>query len=93
VRVDNRKLIDTNGYLFALEAPAGEPRNRRAVARGRRIFRSERTACHNVNQAKFVPTFIVPDEDDHPEVRCPIAKELEKTFQVCARARAQLHRG
>ncbi len=59
VRVDNTKLIDMNAYLFALDAPPGERGNRRAVARGREIFRDSCTSCHNVNQGRFVPTFIV----------------------------------
>lgn len=75
LRVDDRKLIDMNAYLFALDAPAGEPGNRRAVARGRQIFRTECTACHNVNQAKVVPTFIVPMKTifpgDRPVVLLP----------------------
>jgi cytochrome c2 len=75
VRVDNSKLIDMNAYLFALEAPAGERGNRRAVARGRQIFRTDCTMCHNVDQAKFVPTFIVPMKTifpgDRPVVLLP----------------------
>ncbi|MDQ3252959.1 MAG: hypothetical protein M3R15_03470, partial [Acidobacteriota bacterium] len=61
VRVDNTKLADMNAYLFGLEAPAGTDGNRQAIARGRELFRSVGcTACHNVDQGKFVPAFIVP---------------------------------
>jgi len=61
VRVDNTKLADMNAYLFSLEAPAGTDGNAQAVARGRELFRSVGcTACHNVDQSKLVPGFIVP---------------------------------
>ena len=61
VRVDNTKLADMNAYLFSLEAPAGTDGSAQAIARGRELFRSVGcTACHNVDQSKLVPGFIVP---------------------------------
>ncbi|MDQ2969838.1 MAG: hypothetical protein M3R34_01740 [Acidobacteriota bacterium] len=61
VRVDNTKLLDLNAYLDSLPAPAGVEGDRQAMARGRQLFRTTGcTACHNVDQSKFVPPFIVP---------------------------------
>ncbi len=61
VRVDDTKLNDMNAYLFSLQAPAGAAADPIAVASGRTLFRTVGcTNCHNVSQATFVPTFIVP---------------------------------
>ena len=60
VRVDNQKLIDMNGYLNSLQAPAGLVADAAAGDRGRTLFRNNCTACHNVDQSKPVPAFIVP---------------------------------
>ena len=61
VRVDNTKLLDMSAYLDSLPAPDGVDGDRQAVARGRQLFRTVGcTACHNVDQSKFVPPFIVP---------------------------------
>lgn len=61
VRVDNTKLLDMNAYLDNLSAPTGVEGNAQAVARGRQLFRSSGcNGCHNVDQSKFVPPFIVP---------------------------------
>lgn len=61
VRVDNTKLLDLSAYLDSLPAPAGLDGDRQAMARGRQLFRTAGcTACHNVDQSKFVPPFIVP---------------------------------
>lgn len=61
VRVDNQKLIDMNAYLFGLQAPKGAAVDREAFNRGRDAFiLSKCTNCHNVDQSRFVPTFIVP---------------------------------
>ena len=60
IRVDNTKLIDMNGYLNSLQAPAGVITDAAAGARGRALFRSNCTTCHNVDQGKAVPAFTVP---------------------------------
>lgn len=61
VRVENQKLLDLSAYLDALPAPAGVDGDRQAMARGRQLFRTVGcTGCHNVDQARFVPPFIVP---------------------------------
>ena len=61
VRVDNGKLLDMNAYLDSLPAPEGVDGNAQATTRGRQLFRTNGcTGCHNVDQAKFVPPFIVP---------------------------------
>ena len=60
IRVDNTKLIDMNGYLNSLQAPRGVVADANAGARGRALFRNNCTSCHNVDQRKPVPAFIVP---------------------------------
>ncbi len=61
VRVDNTKLLDMNAYLDSLPAPAGVEGDRQAMERGRQLFRTVGcTSCHNVDQSKLVPPFIVP---------------------------------
>ena len=60
IRVDNTKLIALNGYLNSLQAPPGVVVDVSAGARGRDLFRSNCTACHNVDQSKAVPAFTVP---------------------------------
>ena len=60
-RVDNRKLLAMNAYVFALRAPRGVITNRAAVSRGRALFmQSSCVACHNSNQARPVPTTLHP---------------------------------
>ena len=76
VRVDNAKLLDMNAYLDSLPAPAGVDGDRQAIARGRQLFRTVGcTGCHNVDQSKFVPPFIVPMKTifpgDNPVVLAP----------------------
>jgi len=58
-RVDNQKLLDMNAYLDALPAPAGAKVNAEMSARGREVFRTNCTQCHNVDQGKFVPPMLV----------------------------------
>ena len=58
-RVDNRELLDLNAYLASLPAPKGAEVDREVVARGRELFRSNCTNCHNVDQSKPVPPLVV----------------------------------
>lgn len=61
VRVDNTKLLDLNAYLSELQAPAGGQVDAQAAAHGRELFRTVGcTSCHNADQSKPVPSFIVP---------------------------------
>ncbi len=61
LRVDQTLLFDMNAYLRGLDAPAGKSGDSQAVASGRELFDSAGcTACHNEDQGRFVPTFIVP---------------------------------
>lgn len=60
IRVDNTKLIAMNGYLNSLQAPPGVVADASSAARGRDLFRSNCTGCHNVDQGKAVPAFTVP---------------------------------
>ena len=59
IRVDNQKLLDMNAYLNSLPAPKGVVADTNAAARGRRVFRTNCTSCHNVDQSRPVPAFIV----------------------------------
>lgn len=59
IRVDNQKLLDMNAYLNSLPAPKGVVADANAAARGRRMFRTNCTSCHNVDQSRPVPAFIV----------------------------------
>ena len=59
IRVDNTKLLDLNAYLNSLQAPKGVVANAVAAARGRQMFRTNCTSCHNVNQGQAVPAFVV----------------------------------
>ena len=59
VRVDNAKLLAMNAYLVSLQAPRGEPITAADATRGREQFRTLGcTNCHNVNQARPVPTTV-----------------------------------
>ena len=61
VRVDNTKLIDLNAYFVSLPAPKGARVDARMAGRGREVFRTAGcTGCHNVDQGKRVPSFILP---------------------------------
>ncbi|MEO7251342.1 MAG: hypothetical protein ABIW30_01900 [Arenimonas sp.] len=61
VRVDNTKLLDMNAYLNSLSGPAGVAGgDATALSRARVVFRNNCTSCHNVDQGKPVPAFIVP---------------------------------
>ncbi len=87
IRVDNGKLLDLNAYQVSLQAPPGEKGNVQAASRGRQIFRTAGcTSCHNVDQSKPVPSFIVPMKEifpgDHPVVlaqRNPPLNPVEDT--------------
>jgi hypothetical protein len=61
LRVDNNKLLDLNAYLVSLPAPRGSKIDARTAARGRQVFQTSGcTDCHNVEQDKRVPSFLVP---------------------------------
>jgi len=61
IRVTNATLLNLNAYLARLEAPPGADVDAPAATRGRQLFRTAGcTNCHNVDQSKFVPPFIVP---------------------------------
>ncbi len=71
--VDNVKLLDLNAYQASLQAPEGVTTDAQAATRGRRAFRTVGcTSCHNVDQGKPVPSFMVPMKEvfpgDHPAV-------------------------
>ncbi len=54
-------LRDLDAFLFGLDAPEGVVTDAAAVARGRQLFRATGcTSCHDVDQGKPVPGFIVP---------------------------------
>lgn len=74
VRVDEGKLRDLNAYLDSLPAPNGAHGDARMASRGRELFTTTGgcTSCHNVDQNRPVPAFIVPMKTifpgDNPEV-------------------------
>lgn len=53
-RVDDQKLKDMTAYCFSLQAPPGAKVNNEMAARGRALFRTNCTGCHNVDQSKPV---------------------------------------
>jgi len=56
LRVNDTKLFAMNAYLARLAAPPGVG----GSERGRELFRAQRcTECHNVDQGRPVPTFII----------------------------------
>ncbi len=60
-RVDEQKLRDLNAYLVSLRAPKGHLKDAAAAMRGRKLFRTGNcTQCHNADQSRPVPAFIVP---------------------------------
>lgn len=67
IRVDNAKLLDLNAYVVSLPAPRAAKGSSQAISRGRESFRTVGcTSCHNVDQSKPVPFFIVPMEKIFP---------------------------
>ena len=67
LRVDNGKLLDLNAYQVSLQGPPGERADFQAVSRGRQLFRTAGcTTCHNVDQSKAVPSFVVPMKEVFP---------------------------
>lgn len=65
--MDNTKLLELNAYQVSLQAPAGEKGDQQAISHGRQLFRTEGcTSCHNVDQSKPVPSFIVPMKQVFP---------------------------
>lgn len=76
IRVDENKLRDMNAYLNSLPAPPGVVADAAASARGRVLFRLSCTSCHNVDQGRSVPAFIVAMNTifpgDNPVVLLPM---------------------
>ena len=66
LRVNNQKLLDMSAYLNSLAAPKGVVADAAEVARAKVVFRNKCTSCHNVDQAKPVPAFIVAMKDIFP---------------------------
>jgi cytochrome c2 len=74
-RVDNQKLLDMNAYLDELQAPPGAKVNVEMASRGRELFRTNCTQCHNVDQSKFVPPMLVEMETIWPGyIPIPVGK-------------------
>jgi len=59
-RVNNRKLHDMSAYLDQLPAPPGARVSAVSAARGRAVFVSNCTSCHNVDQGRRVSPRLVP---------------------------------
>jgi len=58
-RVDDKKVQDMAAYVFALQAPPAPKVNEEMAMRGREIFRTNCTSCHNTDQTKPVPITLV----------------------------------
>ncbi|MEJ7766943.1 MAG: hypothetical protein WKF89_03975 [Chitinophagaceae bacterium] len=58
-RVDDKKLQDMTAYVFALQPPPAPKVNEEMAMRGRELFRTNCTSCHNIDQRKAVPTTLV----------------------------------
>ncbi len=58
-RVDEQKLNDMTAYVFSLQAPPAPKVNEEMAMRGREVFRTNCTSCHNVDQSKPVPVTLV----------------------------------
>ena len=77
-RVDERKLLDLNAYVVSLRAPRGHVRDAASAVRGRSLFRSAGcTTCHNADQSKAVPGFIVPMKKVFPGDQPVVMAERE----------------
>ena len=61
--VDETKLKDLNAYMSSLPAPAGNKTDLGAIMRGRAVFRTSCTTCHNDDQSTFVPQGLVAFND------------------------------
>lgn len=59
-RVNSELLFDLNAYVVSLQAPPGHAESALAVARGRDLFRSRCTSCHNVDPMKPVNASLIP---------------------------------
>ncbi|MEO7327217.1 MAG: hypothetical protein ABI193_01475 [Minicystis sp.] len=86
IRLDNKKLLDMNAYMESLPAPEGKTGDAAAIERGRQMFRTDCTGCHNVDQSKFVPQMVIPMKTifpgDNPTVlamRDPPLNPIEDT--------------
>ncbi|MCP3064533.1 hypothetical protein LXT21_37740 [Myxococcus sp. K38C18041901] len=66
LRVDETALRDLNAYTDSLQAPAPVAFDATRAARGREQFTARCTNCHNVDQSKRVPSFIVPMKSIYP---------------------------
>lgn len=67
VRVNEAKLLNLSAYMKSLPAPEGAKVDAEAASHGRQLFRTKGcTSCHNVDQSKPVPTFIVPMKQIFP---------------------------
>jgi cytochrome c2 len=61
-RVDEQKLRDLSAYTDGLHSPIGTATDSVAVTRGRDAFRAAGCiACHNVSQARRVPSIVIPE--------------------------------
>jgi mono/diheme cytochrome c family protein len=58
-RVDDKKLQDMTAYVFSLQPPPAPKVNEEMAMRGKALFRTNCTSCHNVDQNKPVPVTLV----------------------------------
>lgn len=60
VRVDEASLVDMNAYLNSLPGPAGDTSDPAAIDAGRSLFRTNCTACHDVDPSRPVSAIVFP---------------------------------
>ncbi len=67
LRVTEATLINLNAYLVSLQAPPGARADAGMIRDGRQLFRTAGcVSCHNVDQSRPVPAFIVPMKQIFP---------------------------
>jgi len=79
-RVDDARLFAMSAYISGLPAPRGAHVDPAMFARGREVFRSQCTACHNVDQSKPVPPLIVGLKQLWPAYRPIVLMPRVKTL-------------
>jgi mono/diheme cytochrome c family protein len=65
-QVDAQALLDLNGYLDSLPAPAAGAHDVAAAARGGQVFAQNCTTCHVADQNHFVKQDVIPIETLFP---------------------------
>ncbi|MBA3639527.1 MAG: hypothetical protein H0W53_09615 [Acidobacteria bacterium] len=68
-RVDEKKLVDLKAYLESLPGPAAPKVDQAAASRGRTLFRTECTRCHNLDPNAAVTKRLIELQDLWPDYK------------------------